>query len=88
MQKTVLILSSSSWVTETHVGSEQNKKRKPGHGTFLSELLSFAEQAVEDGTEVGEKPLAVLQQLQGLRICEVGRAVEQRRTCTTDNTTA
>lgn len=59
-------------------------KQRRGDGTFLCELLSFAEQAVEDGTEVGEQPLAVLQQLQRLRVGEVGRAVEQRRTCTTD----
>lgn len=67
-------------------GSLCGRKRKPRHSTFLCELLSFAEEAVEDGAEVGEQPLAVLQQLQGLRVCEVGRAVEQWRTCTTDTT--
>lgn len=42
------------------------------HGTFLCELLSFTEQTMEDGPEVTEQPLAVLEQLQGLRVCEVG----------------
>lgn len=64
------------------LGSLRGRKRKPRQGTFLRELLSFSEEAVEDGAEVGEQPLAVLQQLQSLRVCEVGRAVEQRRTCT------
>lgn len=62
----------------------QNQGVSGKRRTFLCELLSFAEQAVEDGTEVGEQPLAVLQQLQRLRVGEVGRAVKQRRTCTTD----
>ena len=48
--------------------------------TFLCELLSFTEQTVEDGAEVTEQPLAVLQQLHGLRVGEVGRAVKQRGT--------
>lgn len=30
------------------------------HSTFLCELLSFTEQAVEDGAEVTEQPLTVL----------------------------
>lgn len=51
-----------------------------GCGTFLCELLSLAEQTVEDGTEVTEQPLAVLQQLHRLRVCEVGGAVKQRCT--------
>lgn len=44
----------------------------------MCEFLSFAEQAVEDGAEVAKQPLGVLQQLQRLRVGEVGRAVEQR----------
>lgn len=42
------------------------------HCTFVCELLSFIEQTEEDATEITEQPLAVLQQLQGLRVCEVG----------------
>ena len=34
-----------------------------GHCTFLCELLSFIEQTVEDGAEVTQQSLAVLQQL-------------------------
>lgn len=48
-------------------------------GTFLCELVGFAEQTVEDGAEVREQPLAVLKQLHRLRVCEVRRAVKQRR---------
>lgn len=42
-----------------------------GQGTFLCELLSFTEQTVENGTEVTQQSLSVLQQLHGLRVCEV-----------------
>lgn len=35
---------------------------------------------MKDGAEVGEQPLAVLEQLHGLRVCEVTGAVEQRCT--------
>lgn len=56
-----------------------------GHNTFLCELLSFTEETVEDGTEVTQQSLAVLQELQGLRVCEVWWAVKQRRTYKTNH---
>ena len=51
-------------------------------GTFLGDLLGLAEQAVEDGAEVAQQALAVLQQLQGLGLREVRRAVKEGRTWT------
>lgn len=55
-----------------------------GYNTFLCELLSFTEETVEDGTEVTQQSLAVLQELQGLRVCEVWWAVKQRCTYKTN----
>lgn len=40
-------------------------------GTFLGDLFGLAEQAVEDSAEVAQETLAVLEQLQGLGLCEV-----------------
>jgi len=48
----------------------------PGHilqgvYTSLGQLVGFAEQTAEDDAEVAQKPLAVLEQLQCLGVCEV-----------------
>lgn len=44
----------------TGLDRKHNEMWPRGHGTFLCEFLSFAEQTVEDGAEVSEQPLAVL----------------------------
>ena len=55
--------------------------------TCLSERLGLLQQAAEDDAEVAQQPLAVLEMLQDLGICEVGGAVEQRSTWTHTHTT-
>lgn len=82
--KSIIRVAKRYNITEVSEGWKKNREagftdwNLTGLSTLLCELLSFAEQAVEDSTEVTEQPLGVLQQLQGLGVGEVGGAVKQR----------